>query len=200
MSRSKRFRKCFWIIPAAGLALLLFLLLCGDPPMGHTTKTNSADYRRANAYVTRTLSQRTAFRGLLPEQVPEGGQVRSYFYSYDCALLSDAVFSFWLDVAFQADEDYSRELQRIAALGGAVYSPGNETIYFISGSPEDIRGFLDEEVRDGVLMRLEIARVHPGEKRIEYLTAQLYEGLLCREEVRSFLEEVEALPLPGSSG
>lgn len=199
MSRSKRLRKCFWIIPAAGLALLLFLLLRGDPPMGHTAKTDSSDYRRANAYVTQTLSQRTAFQGLLPEQLPEGGQVRSYLYSYDCALLSDAVFSFQLDVAFQTDEAYFRELRRIAALGGAVYSPGNETIYLVSGSPEDIWGFLDGEVRDGVLIRLEIARIHPGEKRIEYLTAQLYEGLLCREEVRSFLEEIEALPLPGSS-
>ena len=185
-------RKRICLIAAAAILLIAGVVLTGvlfgDAPVSHVTVTDPERYMQTNSYVARALSDGKAFRGLLPEHIPE--RAAAYTYDYDCALLSDPVFSIQVSIPYGEDAAFRAEMQRIAAIAKTKQEMEDKTIFYITGSAEDVKQFLDDEVRDGRIYILEIALADPGEKCIRYLTAQLYEGEACNAEVLQFLKQL----------
>ena len=155
------------------VAVLCFidLYVWQDPPAWRVSLDDPLLYSHYNHYVKQDLKNN--YRGMLPNRISRK-QCISYQYDYSCGILGDPQYSIALKMQYDP-VFYASEKCRILYLEGEFYG-NNEDTYVLTGSREDLQGYIDNVICDGMFYRFEIARFDDGKYEIEYYTALLQDN------------------------
>lgn len=110
---------------------------------------------------------------LLPDSSLVSSCCKHYQYQYHEALFGDPNFYIYADLYLDSNE-FLQELQRLEKLGSSVKLKGEQFIV-VNGSGDHFAQYNDDEINDGMCFFFELARIHPDEKRIQYLTSYIWD-------------------------
>lgn len=110
---------------------------------------------------------------LLPDAELVSTYCRDFYYQYHEYLFSDPNFYIYADLMLD-DRQFVHELERLEGLCAPMQLKG-EKCFLVSGSPEAISDYCDDEIRDGAFYFFQLALADEELNRIRYLTAYIWD-------------------------
>lgn len=152
-----------------------------SPPIETTNIDDIERYMECNAYVLSMME--SIYTGVFPERIMTNTNT-DYYYHYACQPFGNPEFSLSLKLCFNDCNDYKTEKQRVFTLLGRsleIDMPPTE-VYFLSGSPDEVIDYFDDQIYDGKSYNFEIVSFDDNKLVIEYYISQLWEGQRASSE------------------
>ena len=162
---------------------------------------DASQYRRFSRSVTDALAEH--YLPVLPEEIAEDVAVADYRYRYEQMFFGDPCFFVFLTLRYEDDAAFSRELERLEALGpdqADAADNGSGKILLFQQTKDSLPKLFDDEVRDGTMFFLETAEIRSDTKEIRYYTGLQWDGQMISPEVENHLRTILQACDPDSDG
>ena len=168
------------------LLTILFLSACSGPPVGLEECTDANQYLRVNTYVMAHLQH--SHESLFPSNV---NSAADYYYRYECALLGEPSFMVYLKQDFPSREELTEESDKLAAmLPKKIVVDGCITAYASNDIYSAVALLTDDEINDGMALRLEMVIIDSASLTIEYLSALQQDNAARHELLMNFVNRI----------
>jgi len=173
------------------ILIVLYAFQCAgcSNDLGEVIVQDAGQYLQVNDYVREELS--VSFSGFLPANNIIEYHDAQYYYSYNCSLLGEPNFAVYLRNKFQDNTKFLQEKERLANLSdGNVPAAKHGIVYYAGDLATASNLYADEEIRDGLCIRFELAIVDDEKNTIQYLVAEQQDNNKQLDVILNILEIV----------